>query len=64
MYVGGVPVFPATEKQKTPIIKLVQTILADPDNPSVPQLEAEINALIYDLYHLAPEEIMLVENTK
>jgi hypothetical protein len=62
--VGGVPVSPATEKQKSPIINLVQTILADPDSPSVPQLEDEINALIYDLYHIAPEEIMLVENTK
>jgi hypothetical protein len=64
MYVGGVPVFPATEKQKAPIIKLVQTILADPDSPSVPQLEAEINHLVYCLYNLTPDEIKLIENSK
>ncbi len=63
MYVGGVPVFPATEKQKTPIIKLVQTILADPASPSVPQLEAEINHIIFGLYNLTPEEIKLIENS-
>ncbi len=63
MYVGGVPVFPATEKQKAPIINLVQTILADPDSPSVPQLEAEINHLVYGLYNLSPDEIKLFENS-
>ena len=57
------PVFPATEKQKAPIIKLVQTILADPDSPSVPQLEAEINHLVYGLYNLNPAEIVLIGKT-
>jgi adenine-specific DNA-methyltransferase len=55
--VGGVPVFPATEKQKAPIIQLVQTILSDPDSPSVPKLEAEINRIVYSPYNLSPDEI-------
>ncbi len=63
MYVGGVPVFPATEKQKAPIIKLVQTILADPESPPVPRREADINHLVYGLYNLTIEEIKLIENS-
>ncbi|MEW6185279.1 MAG: hypothetical protein AB1585_06005 [Thermodesulfobacteriota bacterium] len=51
----------AAASEKAPIIKLVQTILADPDSPSVPQLETEINHLVYGLYNLTPEEIELVE---
>jgi hypothetical protein len=31
------------------------------DSPSVPQLEAEINHLVYNLYNLSPEEIKLLE---
>ena len=61
---GGVPVSPATEKQKSPIIKIVQTILADPDSLSIPQLEAEINHLVYDLYNLTPEERRIIKNAK
>ncbi len=63
MYVGGVPIFPATDKQEAPIIKLVQTILSDPDSPSVPQLEVEINHLVYALYNLSPEEIKMIESS-
>ena len=62
MYMESLPVFPATEKQKAPIIKLVQTILADPDSPSVPQLESEINHLVYALYNLTIEEIEILES--
>ena len=50
--------------QKAPIIKLVQTILADPDSPSVPQLESEINHLVYALYPLTREEIEIIEGKK
>jgi len=57
------PVSPATDKQKEPIIKNVRTILADPDSPSVPQLEAGINHLVYDLYNLTPKEIELIEKS-
>lgn len=61
MYVGVIPVFPASEKQKAPIVKLIQTVLSYPNSSSVPQLEAEINHLVYDLYNLTPKEIELIE---
>lgn len=38
-----------------------ETILANPDNPAVPQLDAEIDRLVYELYGLTEEEIALVE---
>ena len=58
-----VPVFPASDTQKAPIIERVQTILDDPGNPEVSRLEAEINGLVYSLYDLTPEEIKIVEGT-
>jgi hypothetical protein len=61
MYVGTVPVFPASDNQKAPITERVQAILADPDSPDVPHLEGEINKLVYDLYDLTPKEIEIVE---
>jgi hypothetical protein len=39
----------------------VQQILAAPDSPEVPRLEAEIDQLVYALYGLTDEEIALVE---
>lgn len=51
----------ATDAQKPPIIKRVQAILANPDSPDVPRLEAEINKLVYALYGLTPKEIAIVE---
>lgn len=64
MYVRTVTVFPASDTQKAPIIECVQKILADPESPNVPHLEAEINNLVYDLYNLTPEEIEIVEGGK
>jgi len=61
MYVGTVPVFTASDTQKAPIIERVEKILADPESPDVPHIEAEINKLVYDLYGLTPEEIEIVE---
>ena len=55
------PVFPAIEAQKAPIIERVRKILADPDSPAVPRLEAEIDRLVYDLYVLTEEEVAMVE---
>jgi len=55
------PIFSASDSQKAPIIERVQTILANPDSPDVPCLEAEINKLVYALYSLTPEEIAIVE---
>lgn len=54
------PVFPANEKQKAPIVKRVEKILSDPSNPQVPKLEAEIDELIFDLYGLTKDERELV----
>lgn len=39
----------------------VQKIFAAPDSPDVPQLEAEIDKLIYVLYGLTEKEIAVVE---
>jgi hypothetical protein len=61
MYVGEIPVFSATDVQKAPIIERVEKILANPDSPAVPRLEAEINKLVYELYGLTEAEIALVE---
>jgi hypothetical protein len=44
-----------------PIVERVQQILADPGRPEVPRLEAEINRMIYELYGLTAEEIVLVD---
>lgn len=55
------PVPEAPEAQQAPIIERVQQILAAPENPEVPRLEAEIDQLVYALYNLTAEEIALVE---
>jgi hypothetical protein len=60
-YMSTIPVFPATDSQKAPIIERTRAILADPDSHAVPRLEGEINQLIYSLYNLTPEEIQIVE---
>lgn len=61
MYVGEIPVFPATDAQKSPIIERVQKILTDPDSPAVPRLEAEINQFVYDYYDITSDEIRILE---
>ncbi|MBW4053830.1 MAG: class I SAM-dependent DNA methyltransferase [Proteobacteria bacterium] len=60
-YMEQLPIPPATDAQKKPLIELVQKILAAPDSPDVPQLEAEIDRLVYELYNLTEEEIAVVE---
>jgi hypothetical protein len=60
-YMNQLPIPPATDAQQTPIIERVQKILAAPNSPDVPQLEAEIDRLVYDLYDLTDEEIAVVE---
>ncbi len=64
MYVGKIPIFPASKIQKAPIIERVRTILENPDRPDMPNLEAEINTLIFDCYDLTDEEIAIVEERK
>ena len=61
IYVEQLPIPPATDVQQAPIIERVQKILAAPDSLDVPQLEAEIDRLVYDLYNLTEEEIAVVE---
>ncbi len=61
-YMETIPISPATDAQKVPIIKLVQTILADPDSPAVQRQEAEIDRLVYELYGLNDADIAIVEN--
>jgi type II restriction/modification system DNA methylase subunit YeeA len=60
-YMNQLPIPPATDAQQAPIIERVQKILAAPDSPDVPQLEAEIDRLVYALYDLTDEEIAVVE---
>lgn len=62
IYLEQLPIPPATEEQQAEITLLVQQILAAPDAPEVPQLEAEIDRLVYALYGLTDEEISLVES--
>jgi hypothetical protein len=49
--------------EQAPIFSLVQQVLAAPDSPDVPRLEAEIDRLVYDLYGLTPEEIEVVKGS-
>ncbi len=52
---------PATDAQQAPIVECVRRILAAPDSPDVPALEAEIDRLVYELYGLTDDEIAVVE---
>ncbi|MDA8415007.1 MAG: hypothetical protein M0023_14610 [Desulfobacteraceae bacterium] len=63
-YMEQLPIPDASITQQTPIIELVQKILADPGNPDVQRIEAEVDRLIYDLYELTDEERSLVINVK
>lgn len=63
-HIAQLPIPPATDAQQAPIIERVQKILAAPDSPDVPQLEAEIDRLVYALYELTDEEIAVVEGKK
>jgi len=42
----------------------LEKILANPDSPAVPLLEAEIDRLVYELYGLTDEEIAVVEGKR
>ena len=54
---------PYTAILQAPIIERVKQILAAPDSPEVPRLEAEIDQLVYTIYGLTDEEIALVESS-
>ena len=57
----NVPIAPRTSAQRWEISHLVQQILDVPNGPNVPNLEEEINMLIYDIYDLTSAEIALIE---
>ena len=75
MYVGIVPVVKIADKQKAPIITLVDQILStkkkhtpqspldrgEATNTDTSALEKQIDELVYKLYGLTPEEIAIVE---
>ncbi|MEW5948847.1 MAG: TaqI-like C-terminal specificity domain-containing protein [Thermodesulfobacteriota bacterium] len=61
IFMEQLPIPSATATQKAPVIERVRNILADPDSPAVPNLEVEINNLVYNLYGLMDEEIVLIE---
>ena len=64
IYVEQLPIPTAISEQQAPIIALVEEILAAPDSPDVPNLEAEIDRLVYALFGLTEEEIAVVEGKK
>lgn len=59
-FLGQLPIPIAVDSQMTLITECVEKILANPDNPDVPRLEAEIDRLVYELYGLTEKEIALV----
>ena len=58
------PILVANKLQQSPIIECVQKILDAPDSSDIPQLEAEIDRLVYALYGLTEEEVAMVEGNK
>jgi hypothetical protein len=63
-YMGTIPISWAADAQKLPISEFSRAILADPDNPNVSNLEADINNLIYNLYGLKDKEIAIIEEIR
>ena len=56
-----VPIASGTEAQEREHLDLVHQILDAPDGPEVPDIEREIDKLIYKLYELTEAEITLIE---
>lgn len=63
-YMEQLPIPFATAAQKALIVERVEKILANPDSPDVPRLEAEIDKQVYALYDLSADEIAIVEGIK
>ena len=57
------PVADRTASQKAALSHLVEQILADPQSDRVPEIEREIDALVYQLYGLTDAEIELIKQT-
>ncbi len=56
-----VPIASGTEAQEKELLELLQLILDAPHNPEVPDIEREIDKLVYKLYELTGAEIALIE---
>lgn len=64
IYMEQIPIPEVSPNQRGAIEALVQKCLdARGQGPQVAQWEAEINRIVYELYHLTPAEIRLVEGT-
>lgn len=63
VYMDKVPIADRTPEQKAELSCLVEQILDDPVGENVPDLEKEIDALVYRLYGLTAQEIVLIEQT-
>ena len=57
------PIANRTDTQKAELAGLVEQILADPESNKVPDIEREIDALVYQLYGLTDAEIKLIKQT-
>jgi len=66
-YMEQLPIPVTTDKQKAPIITLVNQILASKkkdSNADISALEKQIDEMVYVLYGLTPKEIAIVEGKK
>jgi len=63
-HIRNIPIAPATKEQQQPIINLVETILtAKHDNPNADTSleEHQIDLLVYHLYGLTYDEVLIVD---
>ncbi len=59
----NVPIADRTSEQKAELSQLVEQVLEDPKGENVPELEKEIDEIVYRLYGLTREEITLIKKT-
>ena len=62
-YMEKVPIANRTAAQQAALSRLVERILADPENDSVREIEREIDKMVYQLYGLTNAEIELIKQT-
>ena len=62
-YMEKVPIAKRTPEQKAELSELVEQILENPAGEKVSDLEKEIDTLVYRLYELSAQEIVLIEQT-
>ena len=62
-YMQRVPIVDRTLEQKAALSRLVEQILADPEDDEVRVLEQKIDEQVYQLYGLTGEEVALIKRT-